>query len=58
MVPNQVEKNINYISKIKILLIGGAPISNTLSKLFQSKTNSVYETFGMTETASHVAVKI
>lgn len=57
MVPNQVEKNINYISKIKILLIGGAPISNTLSKLFQSKTNSVYETFGMTETASHVAVK-
>jgi len=57
MVPNQVEKNINYLNKIKVLLVGGAPISNSLSKLLHSKTNGVYETFGMTETASHVAIK-
>jgi len=57
MVPNQAEKNISSLSKIKILLIGGAPISNALSKVFQSKTKGVYETFGMTETASHIALK-
>ena len=57
MTPFQLEKNINYIHKIKCLLIGGSPVSENLREKIINKTSGVFETYGMTETVSHVAVK-
>ncbi|MFA6844076.1 MAG: AMP-binding protein [Bacilli bacterium] len=57
MVPMQVEKEINNLSVIKTLIIGGAPISNNLYKKLQGTKTLCYSTYGMTETVSHIALK-
>ncbi len=57
MVPFQVEKSLSKISQIKTLLIGGAPVSKSLALKLVGNESKIYETFGMTETVSHFAVK-
>ena len=57
MVPLQLEKSIKYLHQIKILIVGGAPLSTALMEKLKSSDSNVYETFGMTETVSHIAVK-
>lgn len=58
MVPLQVENNFQYLNQIKKLIIGGAQPSNDLkNKLKNLKEISVYETYGMTETITHIAAK-
>ncbi|MCK0145463.1 AMP-binding protein [Arenibacter sp. F26102] len=57
MVPIQVQNSIPYLNLITTLIIGGAPISQEL-KLSLSRVNTkVFETYGMTETITHIAVK-
>ncbi len=57
MVPLQVQNSLDDIGQIKTLIVGGAPISNSLSKHLSNQSTSVYETYGMTETMTHIAVK-
>jgi O-succinylbenzoic acid--CoA ligase len=57
MVPLQLEKSLNNISKINLILIGGAPVSDELRAKVQNKSTHIYETYGMTETCSHIAVR-
>jgi len=57
MVPMQVEKSLKNISKIKLLLVGGAPVSGELRAKVQNLSTQIYETYGMTETCSHIAVR-
>jgi o-succinylbenzoate---CoA ligase len=61
MVPLQVEKLINEkqdLDKINKLIIGGAALSFGLAKKIKSAfKGGVWETYGMTETITHVAVK-
>ena len=57
MTPFQLEKTINHIHKIKCLLVGGSPVSESLREKIVNKTSGVFETYGMTETVSHVAIK-
>ncbi len=57
MVPLQLEKSLKNISKIKLLLVGGAPVSEELRTKVQNISTRIYETYGMTETCSHIAVR-
>jgi O-succinylbenzoic acid--CoA ligase len=57
MVPLQLQSSLNDLEGIKTLIIGGAPISAPLKRQVQGMTTNIYETYGMTETVSHVAVK-
>lgn len=63
MSPLQVENSLDKIHLIKNLIIGGAQVSSTLKeKLTQKCKNSnaqtkIYETYGMSETLSHIALK-
>lgn len=58
MVPIQVENNLKCLVKIKKLIIGGAKPSHQLIKeLKKQKNTKVYETYGMTETITHIAAK-
>ena len=57
MVPLQLENSISKLDQIKTLIVGGAPLSTTLINQLKKSTSTVYETFGMTETVSHIAVK-
>ena len=57
MVPLQVENSLSKIKNIKKLIIGGAPVSNALIEKLKKKKINAFETYGMTETITHVAVK-
>ncbi|WP_405381875.1 AMP-binding protein [Maribacter sp. LLG6340-A2] len=57
MVPMQVAHSLPKLHLIKKLIIGGAPISITLRKELLSVSNASFETYGMTETITHIAVK-
>lgn len=57
MVPLQAEKSLKQLHKVKTLILGGAPVSNALQKKLSSVSTNIYETYGMTETITHVAVR-
>lgn len=62
-VPYQLEailksnQSIVQLNKIEKIIIGGAKIHNEIMDAIQSLPSKFYETYGMTETISHVAIK-
>jgi O-succinylbenzoic acid--CoA ligase len=57
MVPLQAQNSLKELKRVKKLIVGGAKISPVLEKeLMKLKTN-VFETYGMTETITHIAAK-
>lgn len=59
MVPLQAQNSLPDLHLIKKLIVGGAKINAPLEKqLKRLKKTLCYETFGMTETVSHIAAKI
>jgi O-succinylbenzoic acid--CoA ligase len=57
MVPMQVRNSLERILQIKKLIIGGAVLSKSLESLLKEIPIEVYQTYGMTETITHIAVK-
>ncbi|MES2544186.1 MAG: AMP-binding protein [Bacteroidota bacterium] len=57
MVPLQVQNAVFGLTKIKKLIIGGAKINESLRKELMLLPTEVYETYGMTETITHIAAK-
>ncbi|SHJ96368.1 AMP-binding protein [Epilithonimonas mollis] len=63
MTPLQVENSLEQLHLLKNLIIGGATVSETLkSKISQTLKSSdyrirIFETYGMSETLSHIALK-
>lgn len=62
MVPLQVQETLHVnpdkLKLIRKLIVGGAPIHPTLwSEIVRSNVNA-YQTFGMTETFSHIALRL
>ncbi|WP_433625218.1 AMP-binding protein [Chryseobacterium cucumeris] len=61
MTPLQVENSLEKLHLIKNLIIGGAAVSESLkSKILQMKlspSNRIFETYGMSETLSHIGLK-
>ncbi|MDB4292699.1 AMP-binding protein [Maribacter sp.] len=57
MVPLQLQNSIQKIARIKTLLVGGAPLSTSLKERLKNTPSRIFETYGMTETITHIAVK-
>ena len=57
MVPLQLHHSLDKINLVKKLIIGGATISKKLRNEIKSLNTEVFETFGMTETVSHIAAR-
>ena len=57
MTPMQVENSLDKIYLIKKLIVGGAQPSAQLVSELKNQTTDIYESFGMTETISHIALK-
>ena len=63
MTPMQVENSLDKIHLIKNLIIGGAQVSERLKlKIFENLkksevNNRIFETYGMSESLSHIALK-
>ncbi len=55
--PIQLENSIPFIEKIKKVLVGGSPVQDRLKEKILKCKSDVYETYGMTETITHVAVR-
>lgn len=57
MVPMQVENSLDHLHKIEKIIVGGAKIHPQLSDQLEGVATTIYETYGMTETITHIAVK-
>lgn len=60
VVPSQllhIVHNTTHLPEIKNILVGGSPVSGTLRKEVAASGLAVWETYGMTETASHIAIR-
>lgn len=57
MVPLQVENSLDKLDRVKILLIGGVPLNMQLSSKLIELGSNAYESYSMTETVTHVALK-
>lgn len=54
----QQEKYKPALQHINHIIIGGSDISYNIKQLLKTFSNNIYETFGMTETVSHIALKL
>ncbi|MFW0738654.1 AMP-binding protein [Flavobacterium sp. T12S277] len=57
MVPLQVQNSIAGLKNVKKLIIGGAKIDSALEAQLLPLKTEIYETYGMTETITHIAAK-
>lgn len=57
MVPLQVQHSITQIEQCKKLIVGGAKLNDGVRSLLKNMLIEVYETYGMTETITHIAAK-
>lgn len=57
MVPLQVMQSIDKLNLIKILIVGGAKLDEQIKGQILNTSCQIYETYGMTETITHIAVK-
>ena len=60
VVPSQLKyiiENQKSLPTIKTILVGGAPLSPFLKQKVVESGLNVYESYGMTETASHIALR-
>lgn len=63
MVPMQVYSSLSVaeeadkLKRIKNLIIGGGPVSDSMCSILKDFPNAVWSTYGMTETLSHIAMR-
>jgi O-succinylbenzoic acid--CoA ligase len=57
MVPLQAKNSLKELKNVKKLIIGGSMISKALEKELLKLPTKVYETYGMTETITHIAAR-
>lgn len=57
MVPLQAQNSIEQLHRVKKVIIGGAKIGKKLERRLMELPVEAYETYGMTETITHIAAK-
>ena len=57
LVPMQAQYSLDKLHRIKKIIIGGAKITKPLEDKLKKIKSEIYETYGMTETITHIAAK-
>ncbi|WP_458307766.1 AMP-binding protein [Croceiramulus getboli] len=57
MTPFQLDNSLGRLHLIKKLIVGGGKVSEKIKELVAGISTKVYETYGMTETISHIAAR-
>ncbi len=57
MVPLQVQNSLKDLKLVKKMIVGGAKMNANLEKKLLKIPTTVFETYGMTETITHIAAK-
>ncbi|WP_018477518.1 AMP-binding protein [Pontibacter roseus] len=52
------EEAVEQLNQMKAILVGGAPVSFSLQRDLKQLQVPVYHTYGMTETVSHIALRL
>ncbi|TXE15139.1 AMP-binding protein [Seonamhaeicola algicola] len=55
--PMQLKNFAQHLKALKTAIVGGGRVSEPIKALIQDKPTQVYETYGMTETVTHIAVR-
>ncbi|MEM8763403.1 MAG: AMP-binding protein [Bacteroidota bacterium] len=58
MVPLQAKHALQELGRINTLILGGAPVSYFLEKDLSNLAVKAFETYGMTETITHIAFRL
>jgi len=53
----EMPEALPQLNQMKGILVGGAPVNPQLQRELQSIKSPIYHTYGMTETASHIALR-
>jgi len=57
MVPLQVQQSLDKLDQVRKLIVGGARLDRKLENALKKRTVTAYETYGMTETITHIAAR-
>ncbi len=57
MTPSQCQSSLDNLAFIRTLILGGSAVSESLKRELKFSPTTIYETYGMTETISHIALK-
>jgi O-succinylbenzoic acid--CoA ligase len=57
MVPMKVENSLKELVQVKKLIVGGVAMNFQLQQKLMELPTQIFETYGMTETSTHIAVK-
>jgi O-succinylbenzoic acid--CoA ligase len=57
MVPMQAKHSLDKLHQVKKVILGGAKVDKALAGQLRLLPTKVYETYGMTETITHIAAK-
>ena len=57
MVPLQAQNSLSALHNVKKMIVGGVKMSGKLEKELSELKTKVFETYGMTETITHIAAK-
>ena len=57
MTPHQLRNSIDQIDQFKQIIVGGAPVDDSLRAAVKGHASRIFSTYGMTETYSHVALQ-
>lgn len=57
MTPFQLDNSLSRLHLLRKLIVGGGAVSANLKQLVQGLETKVYETYGMTETVTHIAAR-
>uniref|UniRef100_UPI0039A46D76 AMP-binding protein n=1 Tax=Ornithobacterium rhinotracheale TaxID=28251 RepID=UPI0039A46D76 len=57
LTPMQAEQSLGYLSKMQKIILGGAPVSKVLENQLKKVESECFETYGMTETITHIALR-
>ncbi|MES2748150.1 MAG: AMP-binding protein [Bacteroidota bacterium] len=57
MVPMQAQHSLKALKNVKKMIVGGAKMNKKLENALSKLPTEVYETYGMTETITHIAAK-
>lgn len=52
-----LDESSEKLALVKSIIVGGAPVSNHLIAKLKTLKKSIFQTFGMTETVSHIALR-
>ena len=57
MTPHQLRSSLDHLDRFKQIIVGGAPVDDSLRSALKGHASHVLSTYGMTETYSHVALQ-